>query len=36
MAMMPKMIFIDRALADELLKGSGHTLEELQKNIDAS
>jgi len=36
MAMLPKMIFIDRALADELLKGSGHTLEELQKNIDAS
>ena len=36
MAMMPKMIFIDRALADELLKGSGQTLEELQKNIDAS
>jgi Zn-dependent M28 family amino/carboxypeptidase len=36
MAMMPKMIFIDRALADELLKGSGHTLEDLQKNIDAS
>lgn len=36
MAMMPKMMFIDRALADELLKGSGHTLEELQKNIDAS
>lgn len=36
MAMMPKMIFIDRALADELLKGSGHTLEELQKNIDSS
>ncbi|MBK7628462.1 MAG: M28 family peptidase [Bacteroidales bacterium] len=36
MAMLPKIIFIDRALADELLKGSGHTLEELQKNIDAS
>jgi hypothetical protein len=36
MAMLPKMIFIDRALADELLIGSGHTLEELQKNIDAS
>ncbi len=36
MAMLPKMIFIDRALADELLKGSGHTLEELQKNIDAT
>jgi hypothetical protein len=36
MAMMPKMMFIDRTLADELLKGSGHTLEELQKNIDAT
>ena len=36
MAMMPKMIYIDRALADELLKGSGHTLEGLQKNIDSS
>jgi len=36
MAIMPKIIFIDRSLADALLMGSGHTLEELQKNIDAS
>lgn len=36
MAMMPKIIFIDRAMADELLKGSGHTLDELQKTIDSS
>jgi hypothetical protein len=31
---MPKVIFIHRAVADELLKGTGHTLEELQKRID--
>lgn len=34
MAMMPKVIFINRSVADALLKGSGHTLEELQKGID--
>lgn len=32
---MPKIIFIHRSVADALLKGSGHSLEELQKNIDA-
>lgn len=32
---MPKILFIHRALADELLKGTGHTLEELQRSIDA-
>jgi hypothetical protein len=36
LSMMPKIILIDRALADALLKGSGHTLEELQNKIDAS
>jgi hypothetical protein len=34
MAMMPKVIFVNRSVADALLKGSGHTLEELQKRID--
>jgi hypothetical protein len=34
MSVLPKVIFIHRAVADALLKGSGHTLEELQKNID--
>ena len=34
MAMMPKVIFINRSVADALLKGSGRTLEELQKSID--
>ena len=33
---MPKVIFINRSIADALLKGSGHTLEELQKSIDAT
>ncbi len=32
---MPKIIFIHRAVADELLRGTGHTLEELQKSIDS-
>jgi hypothetical protein len=32
---MPRIIFIQRAVADELLKGTGHTLDELQKNIDS-
>ena len=27
-------MFIHRSVADELLKGSGHTLAELQKKID--
>ena len=33
-AMMPKVIFINRSVADALLKGSGNTLDELQKKID--
>ena len=33
---MPRIIFVHRTVADELLKGTGHTLEELQKNIDAT
>jgi hypothetical protein len=32
---MPRIIFIQREVADELLKGTGHTLDELQKNIDS-
>jgi hypothetical protein len=35
-ALMPKVIFASRPVADALLKGSGHTLDELQKNIDES
>jgi hypothetical protein len=35
MESMPKVLFINRSVADEILKGSGHSLEELQKNIDA-
>lgn len=31
---MPKMVFVHRSVADELLKGSGYTLEDLQKKID--
>jgi len=31
---MPKVIFVHRSVADELLKGSGYTLEELQNKID--
>jgi hypothetical protein len=34
MSVLPKVIFIHRSVADALLKGSGHTLEELQKSID--
>jgi len=34
MAAMPKVIFIHRSVADELLKGSGHSLEQLQNSID--
>ncbi len=36
MSMIPKIIFIDRSVADALLMGSGHSLEELQKSIDSS
>jgi hypothetical protein len=36
MAAMPKVIFIHRSVADALLKGSGHSLEELQNSIDAT
>ena len=34
MPAMPRIIFVHRSVADELLKGTGHTLDELQKNID--
>jgi len=33
---MPRIIFVHRKVADELLRGTGHTLEELQMNIDAN
>jgi hypothetical protein len=36
LSMMPKVMFIHRSVADALLKGSGHSLEELQKSIDAT
>jgi hypothetical protein len=32
---MPKILFVHRAVADELLKNTGHTLEGLQKKIDS-
>jgi hypothetical protein len=32
----PKVLFIHRTVADELLKGSGKTLAELQKSIDSN
>ena len=32
---MPKIIFVHRSVADELLKSSGHSLEELQNAIDS-
>lgn len=35
MPAMPRIIFVHRAVADELLKGTGHTLDELQKTIDS-
>jgi hypothetical protein len=35
MPAMPRIIFVNRSVADELLKGTGHTLDELQKNIDS-
>jgi Zn-dependent M28 family amino/carboxypeptidase len=34
MALLPKVIIIDRSLADELLKGSGKKLDQLQDEID--
>ena len=34
MPAMPRIIFVHRSVADELLKGTGHTLDELQKTID--
>ena len=36
MASLPKVIFINRSVADAILKGYGQSLEELQKNIDAT
>jgi hypothetical protein len=35
MPAMPRIIFVNRSVADELLKGSGHTLDELQNSIDS-
>ena len=36
MQAMPKVIFINRSVANAILNGSGHTLEELQKKIDST
>jgi len=36
MAALPKMIYIPHSVANEILKGSGHSLEELQKSIDSA
>jgi len=36
MQAMPKVIFINKSVADALLNGSGYTLEELQKKIDST
>jgi hypothetical protein len=36
MPAMPRIIFVHRSVADELLKGTGQTLDELQKNIDSN
>jgi hypothetical protein len=33
---MPKIMFVNRSVADELLKGSGITLDELQRSIDSN
>lgn len=33
---MPKILFVHRVVADEILKGTGHSLDELQKSIDSS
>jgi len=35
MPAMPRILFVHRAIADELLKGTGHTLDNLQKEIDS-
>ena len=32
---MPKVLFADRKVADEIFRGTGHTLESLQKKIDS-
>ncbi|MCX6333226.1 MAG: M28 family peptidase [Bacteroidia bacterium] len=32
---MPKILFADRSVADELFKGTGYTFEDLQKKIDS-
>ncbi|HBC78151.1 MAG TPA: hypothetical protein DEO60_14940 [Bacteroidales bacterium] len=36
MPAMPRIIFVHRSVADELLRGTGHTLEKLQETIDAN
>jgi hypothetical protein len=36
MPAMPRIIFVHRSVADELLKGTGLTLDELQKSIDSN
>jgi len=36
MAAMPKVVFIQRSVADVLLKVSGHSLEKLQRDIDST
>ncbi len=36
MQTMPRMIFISRSVADAILKGTGHSLDQLQKNIDST
>jgi hypothetical protein len=36
MPAMPRIIFVHRSVADELLKGTGHTLDQLQKDIDSN
>ncbi|MDX9947296.1 MAG: M28 family peptidase [Bacteroidales bacterium] len=35
MPAMPRILFVHRTIADELLKGTGHTLDKLQKEIDS-
>jgi hypothetical protein len=35
MPAMPRILFVHRTIADELLKGTGHTLDNLQKEIDS-
>jgi len=34
MPAMPRIIFVHRSVADELLKGTGHSLDDLQRTID--